>query len=113
GFRTTERGATVTVQARDYAKRLMDIFAWAEEERTYGTEAGEPIENVLQQMLDDNNTGITLFVDGTPAFLVRPYAPQHTSVWDMMQQLVVQTGWYLGFRRHDDGVVRLALMDQI
>src|SRR5699024_9717730 len=111
GFRTTERGATVTVQARDYAKRLMDIFAWAEEERTYGTEAGEPIENVLQQMLDDNNTGITLFVDGAPEFLVRPYAPQHTSVWDMMQQLVVQTGWYLGFRRHDDGVVRLTLMD--
>src|SRR5690606_10100788 len=45
-------GPTVECDARDLAKRLQDTYILTP--REYGSEAGTPAEDVIQQIIDDN-----------------------------------------------------------
>lgn len=111
-IRVAGNGGKIELKMRDRAKRLMDIFAWAENPSTYGSAAGTPIATVLQTMLDDNNAGVTLRVATPPNFLVGEYQPEYQSLWDMMQALVTQIGWYLGYRRDEsDDTYKLTLLE--
>src|SRR5690606_5255048 len=116
-------GSTVTCDARDLAKRLQDTYILTP--REYGSEAGTPAEDVIQQIIDDNlGPGeVTLyFPSGTasnprpiaesPGFMVTPYVVEYMSVWDAIQQVVTQFGWFLGYRWHPNtGRMQLILME--
>src|SRR5690606_27015867 len=94
-------GPTVECDARDLAKRLQDTYILTP--REYGSEAGTPAEDVIQQIIDDNlGAGeVTLyFPSGTasdprpiaesPGFMVTPYVVEYMSVWDAIQQVAAQ-----------------------
>jgi len=116
-------GPTVECDARDLAKRLQDTYILTP--REYGSEAGTPAETVIQQIIDDNlGPGeVTLyFPSGTasdprpiaesPGFMVTPYVVEYMSVWDAIQQVAAQFGWFLGYRWHPNtGRMQLILME--
>ncbi len=112
GDSTRTSGTTVTADARDLAKRLQDTFI--EVKRTYGSETGVAAEVVIQQILDDNlGTGVvTLYTPVSPGFMVTPYEVDYKSVWDAIQQVASQFGWFLGYW-WDSGTstFRLTLME--
>src|SRR5690606_28538169 len=99
-------GSTVTCDARDLAKRLQDTYILTP--REYGSEAGTPAEDVIQQIIDDNlGAGeVTLYfpsgtasdprpVSESPGFMVTRYVVVYMSVWDAIQLVVAQFGWFL------------------
>src|SRR5690606_16610 len=116
-------GPVVECDARDLAKRLQDTYILTP--REYGSEAGTPAEDVIQQIIDDNlGPGeVTLyFPSGTasdprpiaesPGFMVTPYVVEYMSVWDAIQQVAAQFGWFLGYRWHPNtGAMQLILME--
>lgn len=98
GDRIETDGPRVRVQCRDLAKRLQDAFIF--EERIYGSEGGTPAQEVIQNIIDDElGSGVvTLRVADNPGFMVLPYRVEYKSVWDAIQQVVNQFGWFLGYR---------------
>jgi len=116
-------GPTVECDARDLAKRLQDTYILTP--REYGSEAGTPAEDVIQQIIDDNlGAGeVTLYfpsgtasdprpVSESPGFMVTPYVVEYMSVWDAIQQVAAQFGWFLGYRWHPNtGRMQLILME--
>jgi hypothetical protein len=113
------QGASVTCSCRDLAKRLQDHYiegVWDAAKglyvpRTYGSEAGVLSETVIQQVLDDElgtgranvgSSGITLYCPVASGYALLPFGPQFKSVWDALQEIATQRGWFLGYRPHPD-----------
>lgn len=93
--------ASITLTARDLAKPLQDLFL--SEFPILAEDATEenpvPVDDVLTQLLAlvPAHLRPPLVVQGAVNLSVRePYRPQNCSVWDAMQQLAIQSGWYLG-----------------
>ena len=84
----------VVVTARDEGGLLVDT--WIEAKRILGSNAGTPLETVMQQVLDTVHQ--TLKVEGTPNFLVRRYPQQPMSVQDALFTLAQLKGWDSGYR---------------
>lgn len=91
-------GDTVVCECRDLAKRLQNTYI--ETVRTYGSTSGTSAEAVIQQILDDNlgSGAETLYTPTSPGFLLHPYRVEYQSVWDAIQQIASQIGWWLGYR---------------
>src|SRR5690606_30844247 len=89
----------VTCECRDFAKLLQQTYI--EQVRTYGSEQGTPAEVVIQQILDDNlGPGVVqLYCPVSPGFMITPYQLEYKTVWDAIQEIAAQIGWYLGYRR--------------
>ncbi|MDI6872106.1 MAG: hypothetical protein QME79_12335 [Bacillota bacterium] len=105
-------GPTVTCLCRDLAKRLQNCYI--ETSREYGSEAGTPAETVIQQIIDDNlGAGqVTLYCPVSPGFMIKPYTVEYVTVWDAIQQVAAQIGWFLGYRWDSaTGQFRLTLME--
>lgn len=105
-------GPTVTCSCRDLAKRLQDYYI--ETVREYGSAGGTAAETVIQAILDDNlGVGeITLYTPVSPGFVITPYNVEYESVWDAIQQIADQIGWWLGYRwRESTGQFELTLME--
>lgn len=110
-IRCSSDGAEVFCEASDLARRLQRT--WIETARTYGTEEGVPVETVMQQILNDNGwSSVVLYCPVSPGFNVTHYIPEFVSVWDALQKMASQIGWYLGYR-WDAGTssFRLTLME--
>ncbi len=91
-------GDSVTCDCRDLAKRLQN--AYIETVREYGSKAGVAAETVIQSILNDN-LGLgwaTLYTPTSPGFALHPYRVEYQSVWDAIQQIAAQIGWWLGYR---------------
>lgn len=89
----------VEFTCRDRAKLLMDSYIDAK--RTYGSDAGEPAEDVVAQILVDNEWSSIagdLWVPSSPGFKIYPYEVDFQSPWDAIQQVSTPIGWFLGFR---------------
>lgn len=108
---------TIRIAVRDYAKTLQDTYI--EVEREYGSESGVPAEDVIQAIIDDNVEPLQswhqIYVPESPGFMITstdddPYYPVYMSVWDAVQEIAGQIGWYLGFRWYD-GDFRLTFME--
>lgn len=107
---SSDRGR-ISIQCRDQAKRLQDTYI--ETVRQYGSDSGTPAEMVIQQILDDNlGAGVVqLYCSVSPGFMVRPYQVEYQSVWDAIQAVAQQIGWFLGYRWWPDvNDFRLTLM---
>lgn len=98
----------ITILCRDQSKLLQDIYlegTWDAEKgqfvpKQYGSPEGVPAETVCQQMLDDylGPGVITLYCPISPGFMVTDFAPGEMSLWDALQSIATQIGWYLGFK---------------
>lgn len=93
--------ASITLTARDLAKPLQDTFLseFPVLAADATPEAPRPLEDVLQELLVlvPAHLRPPLLVDSAIFFMVsEPYRPQNMSVWDAMQQLVLQAGLFLG-----------------
>ena len=112
GDKIAASGSLVSCEARDMAKLLQDCFI--EEERVYGSEAGTPAEAVIQGIIDDNlGPGkVSLYCPVSPGFMLWPYQVEYKSVWDAIQEIAEQIGWWLGYR-YDPGtnLFRLTLLE--
>ena len=106
------QGFNVSCRASDFSKRLQDTYIT--EVREYGTEEGTSAEKVIQQILDDNlGLGfVQLHCPVSPGFMVRPYQVEYQSVWDAIQDVARQIGWWIGYRRDETtNMFRLTLME--
>jgi hypothetical protein len=121
-------GENVTVSCRDRGGILVDTFIEEEvlnstiiageppeKQPSYGSLVGQPLQSLLQDILDDNDndpgndtvaglvlrTGsydpITLAVEGTPNWLLLPYRQRREPVLTALRTLAQQIGWECNF----------------
>ena len=112
GDRISVGRSTVSCEARDLAKMIQDTYI--EMVREYGSKDGAPAETVIQAILDDNlGTGaVTLACPVSPGFMIHPYRVDYQTVWDAIQAIAQQIGWWLGYRwDHAAGAWQLTLME--
>lgn len=86
----------VEVVARDLGGKLADTFI--ETERTYGSTAGIAMETVIQSILTDNSTGVTLYTPTSPGFVITTYVQQKESVLDAARTLAQMIGWDVRYK---------------
>jgi hypothetical protein len=104
----------------DTANRLTatisDQGAWLlekliEEEHDYGTDAGIPVETVMQQLLDANIADrlghVALYVPTSPGWNIRKYRQARVPVLQALRDLAAQIGWDVRYRYDAAGVSRL------
>lgn len=102
--------STMEIVARDQGGALVD--AWIEEKSTYGA-ASMPLQDAMQDILDDWAPSVTLYVPVDPGFLLAAEFPQEkSSVWDALRALAGLIGWDLRYI-WDDGTsaFRLTLLE--
>lgn len=95
--------ATLSLTARDLAKPLQDLFISEFPIIAEGASDANPVpvDDVLGELLAlvPEHLRPQLDVLSPVTLSVRePYRPQNVSVWDAMQQVAIQSGWYLGVR---------------
>lgn len=92
-FVVRPEGRTLQLRGRDQAKRLQASFfdEWSE------IPPGR-IDTVIQAVLNHMVNPPLLYVPVTPSFSThQSFRPQNQSVWDVAQQVAIQSGWFLGF----------------
>jgi hypothetical protein len=101
---------TIHLSGRDLGATLLD--AYIEEERFYGDPVnGVPIEDVIQQILNDNiGVGaITLYTPVSPVFLVYGFVPVNTNVMAAINQLAQKANSVVNYRFDASDNFRLTL----
>lgn len=93
---TSAKTRRITVTARDISKPFQDSYRV-----TFPTlgGVGVTVPQVLQALIDllPPLHRPALVVPEAPNLLLQEaYTPQHTTVWNAMQELVTAMGWYLG-----------------
>src|SRR5690606_39794825 len=97
--KSSTSGPEVTVQCRDLAKRLMYTYIYEPEE--FGDDDDPvPADEVIQAILDRYIQTDTpqLVVPSPPPFKCGRFRTQYQSVWDAIQKVAAQFGWFLGYR---------------
>lgn len=79
------------IVARDKAGELQDRYV--EVETVYGSEAGIPMETVMQDILNDWADGELLYCPVSPDFDITEYNQTRISVMDALQTLAGLRGW--------------------
>lgn len=102
----------ISIQCRDAAQILQNCYI--ETVREYGTDAGEPAEVVIQQIIDYNlGPGVvTLYTPVSPNYPLTTFEVDYQSVWDAIQRIAGQRGWFLGYRWDSEAhTFRLTFME--
>lgn len=108
-------GDIVEIECRDLAKRLQERIITTP--RTYGApidDGGVRADIVMQQILDDEfGPGvINLYVPDIPPFACPPFTLEFVSVWDALQDIAKEFGWFVGYRYYaPNKEFRLTLME--
>ncbi len=128
------RGHTIRVECIDLAHRLQRAYMLRSEAtgqpRMYPKSGeDEPVEKVMQDILGDNGFDDVIIYspNGTEEEPIKPeespfwdipwdedepLGPQYETVWSILQQIVSQFGWFLGYRWHENtGKYQLVLME--
>lgn len=107
-----ENGRIVTCECRDLSKLLQDTYI--ESPQKYGSDQGIPAETVIQQIIDTNlGAGMVgLYCPESPGKAITEYNVEYLSVWDAIQNIAKQIGWFLGYRWNEDiGAFKLTLLE--
>ena len=94
-------GQVVEIECRDLAKRLQERYIL--DYREYGApieDGGVPAHVVMQEILDDEfGPGvIQLYVPVAPSFALPSFAVEFGTVWDWLQDITAEFGWWLGYK---------------
>jgi hypothetical protein len=81
----------ISFTGRDLAGAL--VRAEIEVERGYGSDAGVPVETVLQSILTDNATGVTLYVPVATGAVFGRFKQKKGPVLSAIRELVLRIGW--------------------
>lgn len=100
-IRTEAEGDRIMITCRSLSARLQSTYI--ENPKEYGSETGTPLEDVIQEVLDDNlGIGeVELYCPQPTGFMVYPYSAenvQYKMVWDVIQALASAHDFYLGDR---------------
>ena len=91
-------GDVVRVNCRSLSKRLQETYI--EEPKDYGSEDGTPLEQVIQDVLDDNGlSDVDFYCPEPTGFMVETYSAenvQYKTVWDVLQALATAHDFFLG-----------------
>lgn len=83
---------------------------WTESGST-STSTGTPVETVMQQLLDDNGTGVTLDVPVSPGWDVVWFLIDRQSLFAELKALADQIGWCLRYKYSGTSTSKLTLYD--
>jgi hypothetical protein len=98
----------LTFGGRDLGGPLIRTFIEVAD-REYGSDAGTPLETVLQAILTDNGTGVTLSAPSTGVMLGR-FKQKRESVMSAIRNLALRCGWDVRYRWDEgSGLFRLTL----
>lgn len=100
-IKSSPKASSIICTCRDYAGLLQDAYIL--DHKKYGNEDGSiTAETVIQQIMADNITDPdTLNVPAPSDFAITDYPVQYISVWDALQNIASQKGWFLGYRHND------------
>ncbi|MGE4412476.1 MAG: hypothetical protein AB7E45_02105 [Candidatus Caldatribacteriota bacterium] len=82
----------ISLSVRDMSKKLQDTYIYLSQSYDY-----QLIEDVIQGLLNEYNTGITLQLAEPTEFLIQHYQVKDSNLWDALQKLVDLMGWILMF----------------
>lgn len=88
--------SNLVLQVRDGWGQLEDT--WIETESTYGSGGGTAIATVIQSILTDAGTGLTLTTSGSPSTVIYTYTQKRQSVASAIKALADVNGWTLRFK---------------
>lgn len=89
-------GERITVVARDLGGKLMDTFI--EDENSYGSAAGTAVEGEMQDILDDNDTGVNMSVPASPSWAITSWVQRKEPVLEALRRLAFQIGWDVRYK---------------
>lgn len=79
--------------------------------KTYSTDAGVPVETIMQQILDDNQSAklgrVVLYTPTSPGWNIRTFQQAQTNVLDAVRTLAQQIGWDVRFQYDAANAFRL------
>jgi hypothetical protein len=89
-------GSKAYLECRDLGARLVDTFI---ETATSYASAGTAVQTVVQSILTDNSTSVTVYTPSSPGFNITKYIPHGVSVMEACQRLVNDTtGWVARYK---------------
>lgn len=93
------REARMTLPCRDHWRVLYDTYIEPDTEAVYGSSSGEPIAEVMQDLIDDTlGPGVyTIDVIGTPTTTIKEYTQRPMRLSDALIDLANVNGWHLRF----------------
>lgn len=97
-IQASSENGRISILCRDQAAIFQDCYI--EQVREYGTDAGVSAETIIQQIIDDNlgEDAVQVYCPQPSGFMIRPYEADYQSVWDAIQQIAGQIGWFFGYR---------------
>ena len=89
-------------------------YIFTGDERPYGSDAGVPVETVIQNIIDDNAPSLyrgaipygyiggtpTLYTPTSPSFDIRPFFQKREPVQSAIETLAAMIGWNVKYRWH-------------
>lgn len=102
---------------------ISDLGAWLlgkniDTERTYGLATGQPLETVIQNILNDNASGplnallgsaVTLYTPTSPGWNIKQFVQKKENVLTAIRTLAQQIGWDIRFVYDASNAYRLTL----
>jgi hypothetical protein len=85
----------IEVHCRDQFRHIQDL--WIEDEGTYSLPVGVPVEDVMQDILDDWDGVTTLYTPSSPGWNVLDFKSERQSIADQLLLLANQIGWRLKY----------------
>jgi hypothetical protein len=105
----------ITFVGRDMAGRL--LRSYIETETEYGSTGGTVVESVIQSILTDNSTGVTIRIlnasgGSTTGAVFGPFPQKKAPVLAAVREAAIRIGWDLRYRWDDtSGTFRLTLIE--
>jgi hypothetical protein len=100
-------GDRIAITGRDEGAVLLDKYI--DTARTYGSGGGIAMETVIQTMLDDNNTGVTLYCPVSPSYLMNSWTQPKDRLMSALQAVADKAGFVLKYRYDSANALRLTL----
>lgn len=92
----TVEGHLMKFECRDLAKRMQDMYI--DEKKTYESESGIAAEDLIQAIISDFVIDPPILYCPVPSGITfTSMTVEHCSVWDAIQSVARQIGWYLGY----------------
>lgn len=91
----------ISLSVRDMSKKLQDTYVYLSQSYDY-----KLAEEVIQGLLDEYQTGITLSVAGLAEFLIQHYQVKDLNLWDALQRVADFMGWILMFNERGELILK-------
>jgi hypothetical protein len=86
----------IVITGRDMGGRLLRSFI--ETEREYGSASGVAVETILQSILTDNGTGVTLYVPTPTGVVFNAFPVKPCPVLTALRNVALKIGWDVRYR---------------